>query len=167
MKKLFYLLSFLLFPTFSFAQERKVVNDPGFKSKIQGVWADVSPGKSWIKVVISGDRYYYYSARPSSGEWIDMTNMHKNNVLTDFVKITTRDDYNGKLMTYSVAYTDNDQNGLYTSFRIDVENGQQYLTMVRKGDKPNYSSSSGRNMNEPVVISNLKKRASNFNPWSN
>ena len=148
--------------------DRKTVQDLTYKTKLQGVWAKTPNGGTWIKVVITGDTYQYFTASPKDGKWSSMNTLHNsNNRITSFVKVTTRNDYDGKLITYNVAYTDNDKNGLYTAFYLDFDDGKQSLTLISKGDEPNYSPSTGKDLNSPFTVKGLIKRPSNFNPWSN
>lgn len=115
------------------AQDRVVVESPELKNMLQGVWAKTPYGETWIKVVVKGDRYYYYSARPQDGKWVDWTSQHEKTTLTSFLKVTERNKYDGKLFTYYVAYTDNDEYaGKYRTLRIDIENGQQVLTFINQ-----------------------------------
>jgi hypothetical protein len=145
--------------------DRKAIEYPALQTMLKGVWAKTPNGGPWIKVVISENRYTWYSAQPQSGEWVDWSSQHKNRTLTSFYKVTERSKYDGKPFSYYIAYTDEDDKGFYRAFRIDIESGQQILTVIAKGDKPNYSSSSGRDLNAPIVTEGLKKKPANFNPW--
>ena len=165
--KLASILVFLLFIQLKIPnQNRKVVNDPQFLNQLQGVWADITPGERWIKIVIRGNKFYYFMADPSDGRWSDWTSQHQPNTITSSVKISERNNYNGKWTSTSVAYTDNDNNGIYHRFLINVENGKKYLTVVAQGDNERLSDRTGENLNRPIVTDNLRKRADNFNPWA-
>jgi len=96
-----------------------------------------------------------------------LNKIHENNRITSFLKVSERNNYDGKLISYNIAYTDNNENGMYTSFRIVSDNGKQSLTLISKGDEPRISPSSGRDLNSPIVVRELTKRSPNFNPWSN
>jgi hypothetical protein len=165
----FILSSFLLFITFNIYSQSndKVLNDLNFKSRLQGTWAQTPNGGPWIKIVITGDTYKYFSAHPSDGEWTDMTSQHKNNILVSFLKVTERSDYDGKIYSYNVAFTEKDKNGVYVALRVDMKQGKQILTYLSKGDKPSYNTRSGRDDNAPIIIENFYKKSANFNPWLN
>ena len=149
---------------FGYAQgDKQVVSDPTYKTRLQGEWAKTPSGGIWTKFVIEGDYFRIYTASPSDGEWTDVTG-GRNTQLTSFMKITERSDYDGKRVTRYVAYTDEEQNGVYTAFHMSATNDREIM-VVRRGDRPNYSLRTGEDMNKPLVTEGLIKRAKNFNPW--
>ena len=59
--------------------DRKTVQDLTYKTKLQGVWAKTPNGGTWVKVVITGDTYQYFTASPKDGKWSSMNSIHNRN----------------------------------------------------------------------------------------
>jgi hypothetical protein len=158
-------LSLLNISSLKAQSDRKVVEYPALQNMLKGVWATTPNGGSWIKIEINNNQYSWYSAFPQDGKWVDMSNHHKMRTIKSFLKITERNAYDGKPVTYYVGLTDEDENGFYRIFRIDIEGGKEIMTVIAKGDKPNYSLRSGADLNAPIIIEGFRKRQPNFNPW--
>jgi len=163
MKKLALNLFLSLFTLTLFSQSGETaVEDPSFLQKIQGTWVNTNPGTIWEKVVISGDNFESYSASPKDGEW----SLMKTYKLTIPVKVTKRNNYDGKLFTYSYVLSEEDGLGNYIAIFDEIVNGQRMIysevhnSRPESARRPNYAGDL-----QGGKRTYLKKVPSNFNPW--
>jgi len=163
MKKLALNLFLSLFTLTLFSQSGETyVEDPPFLQKIQGTWVNTKPGTIWNKTVISGNTFESYSASPEDGEW----SLMKTYKLTTPVKVTKRNNYDGKTFSYSYVLSEEDNLGNYIAVFDEIVDGKRMIYIEVHNSRPE----SARRPNYAGDVQGkkrtyLRKVPSNFNPW--
>lgn len=152
MKKLLFFSVFLLSLFLSYGEDNESkVNNPNLITKLQGTWIQEEPGTTWMKIVITGNKFYKCGAYPSDGKWY--TGFEGQLVDPTLHTWTSRSNFNGKVSTTKYEYV------------LLVPHGEQYIVYKMDGKIPYFYLTTGSDLSGEYSEGIFYKKSPNYNPW--